>query len=120
MSCKNVMQDCRFTTDYSPNCELNEALKAKYAPGASSEYRYFLQHNACLIMDEQRKRNAYENPTGCKCNFNHEPHNATTHAKYSWNPSATWQARRTQDFNKPIPGPARNNDACCGGWNKYC
>ena len=120
MSCKNVMQDCRFTTDYSPNCELNETIKSKYAPGASSEYRHFLQHNACLIMEEQRKRTAYENPTGCKCTYDHPPHSPDLVAKYSWNPSATWQARRKQDFHKPIPGPAKNNSSCCPGWTKFC
>ena len=47
MSCKNVMQDCRAFTDYTPNCQLNEYFKFKYAPGSSSEYRMWLQRNAC-------------------------------------------------------------------------
>ena len=120
MSCKNTMHDGRFTTSYEPNCQMNEYMKNKYAPGASSEYRHFLQHNACLIMEKQRERTAYENTTGCKCNYDHPPHNKELAYKYHWNPSSSWLHNRFIDFNKPIPGPASNNSKCCGGWSKFC
>lgn len=118
MSCKNVMQDCRAFTDYSPNCQLNEYLKYKYAPGSSSEYRMFLQHNACKIMEELRQRSAdnNKNPTGCecKCNYNHPPHDQISAEKYNWQPCATWQQQRNKDFNKPIPAPGKGN------WTNFC
>ena len=68
-----VLNDGRAFTDYRPNCELNEYLKAKYAPGASSEYRMFLQHNACALMKEQREMNGFVNPSGSYCNYSHPP-----------------------------------------------
>lgn len=118
MSCKNVMQDCRAFTDYTPNCQLNESLKYKYAPGASSEYRHFLQMNACQIMDELRQRsvNNNKNPTGCecKCNFSHPPHDTPHKVKYQWQPSATWLQHKNKDFNQPLPSPGS------GRWTNYC
>ncbi len=118
MSCKNVMQDCRAFTDYTPNCQMNEYLKYKYAPGSSSEYRHFLINNACKIMEEMRQRSIdnNKNPTGCecKCNFSHPPHSAEYQAKYHWQPNATWIQNKNKDFNKPIPAPSQ------GRWTNYC
>lgn len=114
-SCKNVMQDCRLT-DYTPNCQLNEMYKYKYSPGSSSEYRLFLQRNACKMMDEERKRAGqnWENPTGCVCNYTHPPHDAPSTMKYHWRPSPGFLALKNKDFNKPIPSPGR------GSWVNYC
>ena len=111
-SCKYVMEDCRLT-DYTPNCQLNEQLKNRFAPGASSEYRYFLQHNACAMMAELRKRSEFENPSGCQCNYNHPPHDAASQARYSWQPSTNWLAQKYRNFNKPIRAPG-------GRWTNYC
>ena len=112
-SCKNSMQDCRAFTDYTPNCQMNESIKSKYAPGASSEYRHFLQSNGCSIMKEIRDNNTYSNPTGCQCNFNHRPHSNESQQRYSWQPSAGYLANKNKDFNKPIINPG-------GKWTNYC
>lgn len=116
MSCKNTMQDCRAFTDYTPNCQLNESFKSKYAPGSSSEYRLFLQHNACNVMDElrQRSKDNNQNPSGCKCNFNHPPHDTPSAVKYSWRPSPGFLAQKNKDFNKPLPAAGKGN------WTNFC
>ena len=113
-SCKYVMQDCRAFTDYTPNCQLNEYVRAKYSPGASSEYRHFLQHNACTLMKELRERSGFENPSGCQCNYNHPPHNATSQHRYQWQPSAGYLGNKSKDFNTPIVSPVP------GRWTNYC
>lgn len=114
-SCKNVMEDCR-QTDYTPNCQLNEYLKNKYAPGSSSEYRQYLIHNGCKIMDElrQRSQNMNQNPTGCKCQYDHKPHDPVSQAKYSWRPSAGFLAQKNKNFNTPLPAPSS------GKWTNFC
>lgn len=112
-SCKWVMSDGRAYTDYSPNCQTNEYLKSKYAPGASSEYRMFLQHNACSIMKELRDMNGFENPSGCQCNYNHVPHDAGSAARYNWQPSASYLHNKNKGFNAPILAPG-------GHWQNYC
>ena len=116
MSCKNVMQDCRAFTSYQPNCQLNEYYKNKYAPGSSSEYRMFLMRNACNIMDQERKRSQdnNQNPTGCKCNYNHPPHDTPSQVKYHWRPSPGFLAQKNKDFNRPISAPGQ------GRWTNYC
>ena len=116
MSCKNVMQDCRAFTDYTPNCQMNEYFKFKYAPGSSSEYRLFVQRNACSIMDELRSRseNRSENPTGCKCNYTHPPHDKPSATKYHWRPSPGFLNQMNKDFNKPLPSLGT------GRWTNYC
>ena len=115
-SCKNVMEDCRAFTDYRPNCQLNEELKNKYAPNASSEYRLFLQHNACAIQEERRKfsQELNKNPTGCVCNFDHRPHDPASQVKYHWQPSSKFLGQKNKDFNRPIPSPAQGN------WTNFC
>jgi hypothetical protein len=112
-SCKYVMQDARAFTDYSPNCQMNEYVKNKYAPGSSSEYRMFLQRNGCSIMKELRERNGFVNPSGCNCNFSHPPHSQAETIRYSWQPSATYLANKYSDFNQPIMAPG-------GKWSNYC
>lgn len=108
------MQDCRFTTDYQPNCQLESYLKGKYVPGgSSSEYRLFLQRSACGLMKELRERSGFINPTGCQCNYSHDPHNAASQARYQWQPSAEYLANRNACFNQPILNPG-------GQWTKYC
>lgn len=114
-SCKNVMSGC-YMTDFTPNCQLNETLKNKYAPGASSEYRLWLQKNGCKIMEELRNRSVdmNPNPTGCKCQYNHKPHDPVSQAKYNWRPSATFLAQKNKNLTKPIPLPSY------GKWNNFC
>lgn len=114
-SCQNVM-GCRAFTDYTPNCQLNEYFKSKYAPGSSSEYRQFLMRNSCKIMDELRQRSMMinQNPTGCKCNFNHRPHDPVSQVKYHWQPSPGFLAQKNKDFNRPIPAPSS------GKWTNFC
>lgn len=112
-SCKWTMADGRAFTDYSPNCQLEEGLQAKYAPGASSEYRHFLQHNACGIMKELRDKSAFEHPGGCRCNYNHPPHDAPSAQRYSWQPSAGYFNNKNKDFNRPILAPN-------GRYTNYC
>lgn len=116
MSCLNNMQDCRAFTSYEPNCQLNEYYKNKYAPGSSSEYRQYLIHNACNIMDQERKRSQdnNQNPTGCKCNYNHPPHDVGSTKKYHWRPSPGFLAKKNAGFNKPLPA------AGMGRWTNYC
>lgn len=116
MSCLNNMQDCRAFTDYTPNCQMNEYYKNKYAPGSSSEYRQFMMHNACRIMDEERKKSMEnaENPTGCKCNYNHPPHDTPSTTKYHWKPSPGFLAQKNKDFNRPLPALGM------GKWTNYC
>lgn len=116
MSCKNVMHDGRAFTDYQPNCQLNEAIKSQYVPGSSSEYRMFLQRNACRIMDEMRKSSSGDcvNPTGCVCNYNHPPHDPAHTVKYSWSPSAGFLHRKNSPFNQCVPAPGK------GRWTNFC
>jgi hypothetical protein len=68
------MEDCRAFTDYNPNCALNEHIKTKHGIVNSTEYRLFLQRNACQIMGDLKQNSQFDNPTGCKCNYNHPPH----------------------------------------------
>ncbi len=106
-----VMQDARAFTDYTPNCQMNEYFKGKYAPGASSEYRMFLQHNACSIMKETREMNGFINPSGSSCHMGHPPHEQA--ARYSWQPSAAYLAKKNKGFNAPILAPG-------GNFTNYC
>ena len=111
------MQDCgRSITDYTPNCQMNEYYKFKYAPGSSSEYRQYLIHNACSIMDEERQKTMMknENPTGCKCNYNHPPHDVASAKKYHWRPSPGFLAQKNKDFGRPLPALGQ------GRWTNYC
>lgn len=112
-SCKNAMQDCRAFTDYQPNCQLESYLQSKYAPGSSSEYRQFLQNNACSLMKELRERQGFVNPTGCQCNYNHAPHDSASKARYEYQPSSDFLANRNKNFNTPIMNPG-------GKWTNYC
>jgi len=112
-SCKYVLQDGRSFTDYSPNCQMNEYYKGKYAPLSSSEYRMFLQRNGCAVMKEQRERNGFVNPSGCNCNYNHPPHSQAETIRYSWQPSANYLANKYAAFNQPIMAPG-------GKWTNFC
>lgn len=107
------MQDARAFTSYEPNCQLNERVKARYAPGASSEYRYWLQQNACGMMKQLREEHGFVNPTGCQCNYNHPPHSAEYQKRYHWQPTATWLGNRNRRFNEPIHAPG-------GRWTNFC
>lgn len=104
-SCKYVMHDGRAFTDYSPNCQMNEYVKGKYAPGSSSEYRMFLQRNGTAVMREMRERNGFVSPTNCQCSFGHSPHSEAEQIRYSWQPSAQYLATKYADFNQPIMAP---------------
>lgn len=75
MSCKNAMSDGRAFTDYTPNCSMNEYFQHITGAPNSVSYRLGLQRNADDIININRKRSEYKNVTGCKCNFNHPPHN---------------------------------------------
>ncbi len=118
-SCKNVMSSGRMT-DYRANCTLNEELKAMSGAISSSEYRNYLQKNACKVMDVMRKRTdeLSANPTGCKCEcikgFNHSPHDRASQVKYSWTPSPGFLAEKNKDFNRFLPAPG------AGNWTNYC
>jgi len=112
-SCKWVMSDARAFTDYRQNCEVEGYLQSKYAPKSSSEYRAFLQKAGCAIMKEMREQNGFVNPTNCQCNYNHDPHNAHSQARYGWQPSAEYLANKNKCFNQPILAPG-------GKWSKYC
>jgi hypothetical protein len=112
-SCKWVMADGRAFTSYQNNCEVEGYLQSKYAPKSSSEYRQFLQSRACAVMQEMRDRNGFVSPANCQCNYNHDPHNAASQARYSWQPSAEYLANKNKCFNQPILAPG-------GQWSKYC
>lgn len=113
-SCKNVMQDCRAFTDYNPNCALNEYIKQKHNIVNSTEYRLYLQRNACKIMGELKKNSEFENPTGCKCNYLHPPHDYEHDRLYSkiMTPAETYS--RNSQFNRPICNMGK------GEWTNYC
>jgi hypothetical protein len=112
------MQDSgRVFTDYSPNCQMNEWIKNKYAQGSSSEYRLFLQHNACKIMDELRQRSTQScdlNMQGCVCNFSHPPHDTPHKVKFEWRPSPGFLAEKYKHFNGCLPAPSPGN------WVNFC
>lgn len=112
-SCKYVMQDCRAFTDYSPNCQMEEYLRSKYAPGSSSEYRLFLQRNAINVMKELREMNGFQSPTDCNCNYDHAPHDRNSMARYQYQPSVGYLANKQAKFMEPIMAPN-------GKWQKYC
>jgi len=107
------MADCRAFTNYQPICEVNNALQSKYAPQSSSEYRRYLQLNACKIMAELREDSGFVNPTGCQCAPNHPPHDAESQARYQWQPSAQYMANRQKCFNAAILNKG-------GKWANYC
>ena len=113
-SCKNAMQDCRAFTDYNPNCALNEHLKNTAGVTNSTEYRLYLQRNACKVMAELKQSSEFDNPSGCKCNYLHPPHDYESDRLYSKQLSPTEAYARTKDFNKPLCSYGK------GEWNKYC
>ncbi len=45
------MSDARSFTDYSTSCTLNKFLQDKYNLKDAHEYRYFLQNNAKVLMN---------------------------------------------------------------------
>lgn len=89
MSCKNGMQDCRFTTDYRPNCDINESLfvKHKIPQANGTHFRVFLQNNAVNIMKDMRQSQQYENPTGCQCEYRPQINNLNNHKTHRQNPN---------------------------------
>ena len=113
-SCKNVMHDGRAFTDYNPNCALNEYLKTGHNIVNSTEYRLFLQRNACKIMGELKQSSEFLNPSSCKCNYNHPPHDYEHDRLYSKiiTPAQTWA--RNSEFNRPICQYGK------GKWTNYC
>jgi hypothetical protein len=117
-SCKNAMQDCRAFTDYSPNCALNEYIKTQNGANNSTEYRLFLQRNACSIMGQLKNRSESENPTGCKCdsqNSQHPPHDYAHDRLFSKQISPSEAYQRNMDINRPL-----NASGGCGSWTQYC
>ncbi len=106
-SCKSVMYS-RDYTDFRANCEMNEELKAMFGSLSSSEYRMALQRHGCnaLQYTRQRMMDNSQNPTGCKCNYNHAPHDRVSQMKYSWTPSVGFLAEKNKDFNRPISAPS--------------
>ena len=113
-SCKNVMEDCRSFTDYNPNCALNESIKQKHNIKNSTEYRLYLQRHACQIMGDMKKKGADDNATGCKCNYNHPPHDMEHDRLYSRQVSPTEAYEKNKDFNKPLCAYGK------GEWTNYC
>ena len=113
-SCKNAMQDCRAFTDYNPNCALNEHIRQKAGVNNSTEYRLYLQRNACKIMADERKRSDFENPTGCKCNYLHPPHDYEHDRMFSRVMTPAESYARTKDFNKPLCAYGS------GKWTNFC
>jgi len=113
-SCKNVMSDARAFTDYNPNCALNEFVKRKYNIVNSTEYRLFLQRNACKIMGELKQNSEFDNPTGCKCNYNHIPHDFEHDRLYSKQLTPAEAVTHNSQFNKPLCQSQR------GIWTNYC
>ena len=113
-SCKNAMQDCRAFTDYNPNCALNEYIRSQYGVTNSTEYRLFLQRNACRVMGQLKNQSESENPTGCKCTYLHPPHDYEHDRMFSKQLTPTEAYARNKDMNKPI----RSNG--CGTWTNYC
>lgn len=114
MSCLNNMQDQRSFTDYTPNCQLNQIIFNKYNQPNSSEYRLFLQRNACKIMNELRQRTTPKNPTGCECNYVHPPHDYETEQAFNYVITPEDYARKYADFGKQLPALGR------GDWHNYC
>lgn len=80
MSCKNAMQDGRAFTDYTPNCSMNEFYQHMNKVNNSTEYRLFLQRHARALINDKRSRSERQNVTGCKCMYQHPPHDK------EWNP----------------------------------
>lgn len=52
---KFAMSDGRSFTDYATSCRLNKFLQEKYDIKDSHDYRYFLQSNAKVLMQEFTK-----------------------------------------------------------------
>ena len=113
-SCKNAMQDARAFTDYNPNCALNEYIRQKHGIVNSTEYRLFLQRNACKVMGELKQNSEFDNPTGCACNYNHKPHNYESDRLYSAQVTPAAAYTRSLGFSKPI-GAMGN-----GPWSNFC
>lgn len=116
-SCKNSMADGRAYTDYNPNCALNEHIKQKYGITSSTEFRLFLQRNACKIMGDQKKASEWtENAAGCSCscNYAHAPHDPMHDRLYSRQVTPSEAYERNSKFNKPIGAMGT------GTWTNYC
>lgn len=113
-SCKNVMEDCRAFTDYNPNCALNEYIKNKHNIVNSTEYRLFLQRNACQIMGELKKNSEFQSPSDCKCNYMHPPHDYEHDRLYSRSMTPSESYVHNMGINKPICQYGK------GTWTNYC
>ena len=115
-SCKYVMEDCRAFTDYNPNCALNEYLKSTHNIVNSTEYRLFLQRNACQIMGELKSQSDFVNPSGCQCNYNHPPHNYEWDRLFSRQVTPAELYEKNKDLNRPLCAKGKPN----AGWTNYC
>lgn len=113
-SCKNAMQDGRAFTDYNPNCALNEFLRTKFGIQNNTDYRLFLQRNACKVMGEMKNLSEFDNPTGCKCNYLHPPHDYEHDRMYSKLVTPSEAFQHNKDMTKPMRAPG------CGTWTNYC
>ena len=113
-SCKNAMQDGRSFTDYNSACSMNDYLRTKYGVQNSTDYRLYLQRNACQVMGDLKKSSENENPTCCKCNYMHPPHDYEHDRLYSKLVTPTESWLHSKDMTKPLPAYGT------GKWTNYC
>ena len=58
----------RMATNYTPNCIMNEQIKAENGITDNYNYRLFLQRNALKLMNKDRQDLANNTANGCgKC-----------------------------------------------------
>ena len=62
--CPPRMDDARHFTDYRPNCDANNLIRASYGIQNSHEYRRFLTHNANDLMKMNRNYACQKNCCG--------------------------------------------------------
>ena len=69
--CPPIMADARHFTDYRPNCQLNNVIRANNSIVNSNQYRNFLTNNATKIMDMNRTHTTKKNACGpCMAPYN--------------------------------------------------
>ena len=54
-----TLNDGRTFTNYQTDSDTNDSIQKKYNIGNSSDYRYFLQHNALKLMEDARKQTSF-------------------------------------------------------------
>ena len=103
MSCKNAMQDGRAFTDYTSSCSANDYVQKLYRIPTSTSYRMFLQHNAEQLMKHNRALSERNNLTGCKCNYNHPPHNWGQEPYFPIDPNNTQYLLNEHKMQTAVP-----------------